>query len=264
MKHISSGVAAFLFAVLILAGCSSDSPTTPTDTDPTAVSFKANQKWTFHYYDRDAANARVSSSKKVKVWTVLKVDQTVGGRSGVAVVEEAAFDSTGVTKQGLADTFYFESKTADGAFSQYNLLRNVLKRIDGAALFLDSVPQRWILVGNTKKTDAGTWDAIDGGGPIERTVTISGFPVTITFAMNATHKGKQAVTVPKAAYDKSFHTDQRVRITNSLYNTSDTLTLGYDISPKDGVLRQVLNSGAVFNGGMQITGFEMELVSVTP
>jgi hypothetical protein len=268
MKQLLKCLVLAGMASMVVVGCSDDSPTTPTNNntgDPTSVTFKANDKFTYDYYPHDVNDYRDNSGKQVKVWTVLGVNQSIGDRTGVAVVQEATFQADGVTPVGPPDTFDFHSGT-DGKFSQYNLLQTVVKRIPGATSFLGEVPVKWVQIGDTKTATATTWDAI-GGGPIVDTVSILGYNAQVTFAMNASHKGKQSVTVPSGTYANAFHTDHKVLIdvdADALnMHSKDTLNLSFDITPQLGIVRQSLSSRVFLAFSQQVPGFDMELVSVT-
>ncbi len=265
MKHLLSGALLGLIAAALVAGCSDDGTSNPppTPADTTYMKYDTGSTYTYNYYERDASNQRVEATKQVKVWKVLKINQTTGERGGVTVIQEVSYDGTGTTPTGAVDTFYVQS-TSEGEVSQYNLLRSVVKRIPGGEIFLDSVPPKWILIGNTKRPTAGTWDAIDGG-KIINTVAIATIPTTVTLAMNAAHAGKQSVTVPKETIADSYHTDHKMVITteSAVFNSKDTFNISYDVSPKYGIVRQVLKSATFLNGSQTIPGFEMELVAVT-
>jgi hypothetical protein len=265
MKQFLKCLALAATASMLVAGCSDDSPTTPPTNDPTSVQFKANDKYTYNYYPHDVNDNRDNSGKLVKVWTVLSVNNSVGGRTNVVKIEEKTFGSDGVTPTGLADTFSFQSNT-DGKFSQYNLLRAVVKRIPQGEVFLQNVPENWVQVGDTKTATATSWDAL-GSGPISDSISILGFQAKVTFAMNAAHKGKQSVTVPSGTFASSFHTDHKVVInvdSDALsMHAKDTLSLSYDITPQHGIVRQSLSSKTFSAANQQVPGFDMELVSVT-
>lgn len=269
MKHVIGGALLSLLASIVMIGCSDEKTVDPPVVDSSYIKFKANDSFTFNYYERDAQNARIDASKQVKVWTVLSINQTIGDeragtvRGGVAVIREVTYDGTGTTPMGTPDTFYIHA-TSEGEVAQYNLLRSVVKRIPGGEIFLDSVPAKWILIGDTKKNGAATWDAIEGGR-ITNAVAILTIPTTVTLAMNATHEGKVTSTVPKGTYTDAYRTDHKMIITteSSVFNSKDTLNISYELNAKDGILRQSLRSALILSGSQQIPGFEMELVSAT-
>jgi hypothetical protein len=173
------------------------------------------------------------------------------------------YQSDGVTAVGAADTFEFHSAT-DGKFSQFNLLKAVVKRIPSADAFLGDVPERWVQVGDTKTTGTTTWQSIEGG-PVTDTVVILSQQTVVKLSIPATHKGKQSITVPSGTYANSYHTDHKVLIDvkSTLLNASDTLSLSYDIAPAIGVVRQSLGSRTFSATAQQVPGFDMELVSIT-
>lgn len=268
MKQFLKGLALVGAVAVLVAGCSDDSINpnpTPQPKDTNYVEFKANDKFTYHYYPRDVNNNRDNSGKLVKVWTVVKVDQTIAERNKVAVVQEMTFEADGVTPLGVADTFYFHANS-DGEFSQYDLLRAVVKRIPGAESFLQDVEGKWVRIGNTKATSATSWVAIEGG-QVDNLITILGFPTAVTLSINAQHAGKQSITVPSGTYANNFHTDHRVIIgvdsEGLSIHAKDTLRLSYDITAKEGIVKQSLDSKTFTATSQQIPGFEMELVSVT-
>ncbi|HVZ38205.1 MAG TPA: hypothetical protein VHI13_02935 [Candidatus Kapabacteria bacterium] len=265
MKNVLIGAFATTLVALALAACSNTpTGTTPTGTDTGYVKFNTNDKFTFNYYPHDNSDARVESAKQVKVWTVLKVDQSYNDRSGVTVIEEVTFNGTGTTATGQRDTFYFQS-SKNGEVSQSDLLHAVVKRIPGGDQFLDSIPKNWIKLTNTKLDKDSTWQSMDDG-TVTNTVAILTYPTTITISMLADHKGKQPVTVPNGSYTNSYHTDHsmlvRTSSTNPLLTSSrDSFNIAYDFSPRDGMVKQWLKSTTFF-GSQQIPGFDMELVSV--
>lgn len=261
MRNLLKYVAIACMAAIVLAGCGDD-PVDPTPGN-SRITFKQNDRFTYNYYTRNDANQRDESTKQVKVWTVTGVDQSIGGRTGVAVIAEQTFQADGTTPTGERDTFYIQS-AADGKLYQYNLLRSVAKRIPGAELFIDSVPPTWIQISNTGATDATTWSAT-GGSPVSAQIQILNTTATISLAMNAVHKGTQSVTVPKGTMTGSVHTDHSVIISASTQfgSSSDTLTVSYDVSATEGIARQVLNSAVIslLSTDRPVPGFEMELVS---
>ncbi|MEO5931411.1 MAG: hypothetical protein ABIR47_15870 [Candidatus Kapaibacterium sp.] len=266
MKHLLSYACIAAVAAFALAGCSSDTPTNPTPTTADTLKFSQGDKFTYNYYPRGTDNQNQTTSKQVKVWTVLSSGQTIGGRSGVSVVGEDTYQSDGTTATGEHDTLYFQA-AADGKLYQYNLMRSVVKRIQGAQVFLDSVPAAWIEISESKTKTATTWSST-GGAPLRDTVTapVVG-QVRITLSMDAAHTGTQSVTVPKATYTDAVHTNQKVvvDIQSQLLNSNDSLMLHYDVSAKDGIVRQILDSKAVSLTGspIDVPGFDMQLVSVT-
>jgi hypothetical protein len=266
MKHLLSYACIAAVAAFALAGCSSDTTTNPTPTTADTLKFSQGDKFTYNYYPRGTDNQNQTTSKQVKVWTVLSSGQTIGGRSGVSVIGEDTYQSDGTTSTGEHDTLYFQA-AADGKLYQYNLMRSVVKRIQGAGAFLDSVPAAWIEISESKTKTATTWSST-GGSPLRDTVTapVVG-QVRITLSMDAIHTGTQSVTVPKATYTDAVHTDQKVvvDIKSQLLNSNDSLMLHYDVSAKDGIVRQMLDSKAVNLTGsaIDVPGFDMQLVSVT-
>lgn len=256
------GAAALTLAVA--SGCGSDDPVTPsTGNGDTYVKYNEGDKFTYDRYARDANNNKDASSKDVVVWTVLQTNQSIGGRSGVSVIAEQAFMADGTTPNGTADTLYLQSGT-DGKLYQYNLLRSVVKRIPGAQIFVDSVPPRWIQISDTKSASAGSWVSLDGG-LVRDTIALLGTSLAIDFNMLASHKGTQAITVPKGSYTNSVHTDHSViiGIVSPLATSRDTLTLGYDVSPTDGIVHQSLASKTInIVSSQQVPGFDLELRSV--
>ncbi|MDB5036282.1 MAG: hypothetical protein JWQ98_3523 [Chlorobi bacterium] len=267
MKHLLSHACIAAVAALALAGCSDTSTTTgPGTTTADTLKFSQGDKFTYNYYPRDMSNQNQTTSKQVKVWTVLSAGQTIGGRSGVSVIGEDTYQTDGTTPTGEHDTLYFQA-SADGKLYQYNLMRSVVKRIQGAGAFLDSVPAAWIEISETKTKTATTWSST-GGAPLRDTVTapVVG-QVRITLSMDATHAGTQSVTVPKATYTDAVHTDQKVVIDvkSSLLNATDSLMLHYDVAAKDGIIRQMFDSKSVNLTGspIDVPGFDMQLVSVT-
>lgn len=263
MKNLLKYLAFAGIVAVAVSGCGDDPVNPPDNNGGGQFTFKQNDKFTYNSYTRNEANVRDNSSKQVKVWTVMQINQTMGGQTGVAVIDEQTFDATGTTPTGARDTFYLRTAT-DGKVYQYNLLRSVVKRIQGAEMFVDSVPAGWIQISNTSATGATTWSAT-GGSPVSGTVTLLGAPITINLSMPATHAGTQSVTVPKGTISNSVHTDHKVIIglTSPLGNGTDSLSLGYDVSSTEGIVRQTLASKqislAVIN--QMVPGFEMELVS---
>ena len=234
MKNLLKYLAFAGLVAVAVSGCGDDPVQPPSGNGGGQFTFKQNDKYTYNYYTHDEANQRDNSSKQVKVWTVLNVNQSIGGQSGVSVIDEQTFESNGTTPIGARDTFYIRT-TSDGKVYQYNLLRSVVKRIPGASVFIDSVPPAWIQISNTSATSATTWSAT-GGAPVSGTVTIGGFPTTINLTMPATHKGTQSVTVPKGTIANSVHTDHQVVIaaTNQFLSTSDSVMVSTMSPPPRG------------------------------
>lgn len=264
MKNLLKYLAFAGLVAVAVSGCGDDPVDPPGGGNGGGTfTFKQNDKFTYNSYTLNEANTRETASKQVKVWTVMQINQNIGGQSGVAVIDEQTFDAAGTTPIGARDTFYLRA-ASDGKVYQYNLLRSVVKRIPGAEVFVDSVPAGWIQISNTASTGATTWSAT-GGAPVTGTVTLLGAPITITLSMPATHAGTQSVTVPKGTIANSVHTDHKVilALNSQLGSGTDTLGLAYDFSSTEGLVKQKLPSTqvslAVIN--QMVPGFEMELVS---
>ncbi len=263
MRNLLKYLAVAGLVAVAVSGCGDDPVNPPDNNGGGQFSFKQNDKYTYNFYTRDENNQRNGDSKQVKVWTVMQVNETVGGRSGVTVIDEQTFAADGVTPTGERDTFYLQT-ASDGKIYQYNLLRSVVKRIPGAEIFIDSVPPAWIQISNTSITGTSAWEAT-GSSPVSGTVSVLGFPTTITLTMPATHKGTQSVTVPKGTIANSVHTDHQATIaaSNQFGSSKDSLGVGYDISSTEGIVRQTLTSKtvALLSLDQPVPGFEMELVS---
>jgi len=263
MRNLLKCLVVACIAMVAIAGCGDDPVDPGNGNQGGQLTFKQNDQFTYNYYTRDASNQRDESTKQVKVWTIIDVNQTVGGRNGVTVIAEQTFQADGVTPTAERDTFYIQT-ASDGRIYQYNLLRSVVKRIPGAAAFIDSVPPAWIQIGNTGATTATTWSAT-GDGPVTAEVSIIGIATNISLTMNAMHKGTQSVTVPKGTITNSVHTDHDVIVAASTQfgGSSDTLRVAYDISSTEGIARQTLGTRTItlLSLNQMVPGFDMELVS---
>jgi hypothetical protein len=264
MKHLVKFLALAGFLAFGVTGCGDDAPSSPTPNpnDPTSVQFKTGDTLRYNHYFRDVNDNRDYTTKTVKVWTVLNANASIGGKSGVSVIEERSFDSTGTAPMGVRDTFYIQGAT-DGKLYWYNLLRSVVKRIPSADIFIDSVPAKWIEIGTVKSGSAASWQAIEGG-PITKTISIGSFSGTVNLSIQASQASGGSVTVPAGTYATTFAATHNVIITtNTPLGTSvDTLRMNYSLSPKDGILRQSLRNGRFSLMSQDVPGFDLELVSV--
>lgn len=247
--------------------------------------FRANDKFTYDYYQKDSNNVRDDASKQVVVWTVLRVGLDTLNRTDVAEIEEVRYDATGTT---VVDSSKLYMKTnTDGAVLVYDLVGTVLNRFSGGVDltdYLDQVSKDWVTIGSTK--DANARVLLNVFTPISKTLNnvvippLDPFDVRLDVDVRADHKGAMEVTVPANTYEKAYVTDTKVFVEMS--NVDDIVVLGqtvdagttivddsvnirYEIDINAGVLRQESDSKQFLAADFfptLISGYQMELTAV--
>src|SRR5690606_13974622 len=138
---------------------------------------------------------------------------------------------------------------ADGAVYQYDMLRSLLGRVEGAELLGDLLPAQWVRIGSVMTEGTGSWFALGVDSIDVSNVNLPGVPVALSMGlrMDASHKGKMGVTVPAGAYDDAFRTDHSLRLNvrpagfpiSALF---DSVMVRFDISAKDGLINRTFQS----------------------
>lgn len=265
MKHILSLAATVIVVALTFVGCGDDGPSEPVNT---YLVFKVGDQFTYSFYQRDSTNQRVDASKQVRKWSVLRTDITVNGRSTATEVEEQVFDATGTTL-AYRDTLYFSS-TGQGKVEQYDIIGNLLALIPFAATYRDSVSPTWVQIGDVKTSGALTWVSLPQIQVNNIDIPGTSFKAVITLSMNASHKGRIALTTTAGSFTNNFKTDHSLKFVISSLGVpvvTDSIQAHYNIDTKGGITRNDVDSRTFTVPGIadpvNIPGYEMELVSYT-
>ncbi len=281
-RRLSLLILPCLLAVGFAACGDDDPPLTPINEN---FEFRAGDKFTYNYYDRDSANARLATSKQVYVWTVLRTGLDTLSRKDVAEIEEVRFDATGQTETGRSKIYM--KINVDGALLAYDLVGTALGRFSGSvdlSSYLDQVPKDWVTVGSTN--DANARVLANVYTPLSITLNnvvippIDPFDITLKTDVRADHLGAMEVTVPAGTYTKAYVTDTKVFVdmTNKdafmasgfpipagtqIINDSVRFRFEFDIDA--GMISQASDSKAIVAAGLfptLINGYEMELTAV--
>jgi hypothetical protein len=254
MKQLLQTLLILGVAAVTMVGCSSS----PTQTTVNIfLQYKKGDVFTYHYYQRDNANQRVAASKQVRRWTVLKTDTAVDSRINVIAIDEAIYDGTGATLTGR-DTLYFTSQ-ADGRVEQYDIIRNLMALIPVVADYRDSISSEWVRIGDTKATQATTWESLPGGITVNNVdIPVVG-KTSITLTMKAVHKGRHDTVSTAGSFTNNYRTNHTLTFTASIL--TDSLSAHYDIDTQGGVVYQSADSKVIAALGLQVIGFDMELIS---
>jgi len=247
--------------------------------------FRANDKFTYDYYQKDSNNVRDDASKQVVVWTVLRVGLDTLNKPDVAEIEEVRYDATGTTEEGRSK-IYMKTNT-DGAVLVYDLVGTVLNRFSGGVdltPYLDQVSKDWVTIGSTK--DANARVLANVFTPISKTLNnvvippLDPFDVRLEVDVRADHKGAMEITVPAGTYEKAYATDTKVFVGMSNVDpiivasvpvpagttiVDDSVNIRYEIDINAGVLRQESDSKQFLAAGFfptLISGYQMELTAV--
>jgi len=226
----------------------------------------------YNFYDRDMANNRIEASRQRKTWYVLRTGITYEDSTGVTEILEVTSDANG-SMELERDTIYMRT-AADGAVYQYDMLRSLLGRVEGAELLGDLLPAQWVRIGSVMTEGTGSWFALGVDSIDVSNVNLPGVPVALSMGlrMDASHKGKMGVTVPAGAYDDAFRTDHSLRLNvrpagfpiSALF---DSVMVRFDISAKDGLINRTFQSKVMTaellgqSQDLPVVGYEMELVS---
>ncbi|MCE7935123.1 MAG: hypothetical protein DYG96_11105 [Chlorobi bacterium CHB2] len=254
--------------MLGIASCGDDPVTTEVNKSFTA---KANDKFTYEVYERDASQAPVTASKTMRVWTVLELVASYEGQANVAKIDQVYLAADGTTQTGR-DTIYLQTNS-DGTIHQYDAVGEVLKRFpETIRPFISQLAKSWAKVGDTKSTNALTWIS---SFKTATTVDLPLGPTSISAEMNAQHLGrsKRPATVPAGTFTGLFSTDHTMTATaTSVSNPtapailSDAMVLHYDFDIDSGLVKWAMDSKTIslnLLGASQpyfIAGFEMNLV----
>ncbi len=256
MKQLLQTLLILVVAAVTMVGCA-DSPTQTTVN--IYLQYKKGDTFTYNYYTRDSTNQRIQSSKQVRTWTVLKTDTAVDSRINVIAVDEKIFDAAGTTQTG-GDTLYFTSQ-ADGRVEQYDIIRNLMALIPVVANYRDSISSEWVRIGDTKTAQATTWESLPGGLTVNNVDIPLVGKTSITLTMNAAHQGRHDTTSMAGSFTNNYRTNHTLTFKASIL--TDSLIAHYDIDTKGGVVYQSADSKMIAALGLQVAGFDMELVSYT-
>lgn len=237
--------------------------------------FTVGDTLVYDFYDRDMDNQRVASSRQQKTWHVLRSNIQYEGKTGVTEILEVTTTGGGSVETGR-DTIYIQM-AQNGEVHQYDMLRMLLTRADGAAEVLGTALQpQWILIGNTQMQTSASWNALNADSVEVKNITLPGVPTALNmaFRMNASHKGQENLTVPAGAYTV-LRTDHKVSIVVRpaaipIPILSDSVGARFAITSAEGIVASIFESKvmeAMLLGQTQqlpIIGFEMELVAYKP
>ena len=269
MKHLFALASASLLMIGI-AGCGDDPVTVEINKSFTA---KQGDKFTYDVYDRDAAQAPVTASKTMRVWTVLELTASYEGKSNVAKIDQVYLAADGTTQTGR-DTIYIQTN-GDGTIHQYDAVGEILKRFpETIRPFIAQLPKTWAKVSDTKSPNALTWVSAFKTSTTADLPLIG--PTAISAEMNAQHLGrsKRNATVPAGTFTSLFNTDHTMTATATSVNNptapailSDAMVLHYDFDIDSGLVKWAMDSKTIslnLLGASQpyfIAGFEMNLVA---
>lgn len=288
MKKSFAVLFAALFMALGVISCGDD-PVEPDDGGTVNLSFKfkAGDTFTYDYYDRDENNDPDQDSKKVIVWTVLNTDVSIGGRSGVAEIQQIRYEADAVTAIDTSTVYFLTNSQAQ--VLQYNLFQNILTQFSGSvdlSTVISQISDNWIQVGDTKSPSALTWD-FSGIVKTIQDVSVAGvieLDIKVEMSVNSSHKGRESVTVPAGTYASAYVTDHEVptvitaaedkeltlppvSIENGDVLIQDAADLHYAIDIEAGIVSMSMDSHATTLVPVQapypINGFEMNLTSYT-
>lgn len=285
MKKSLAVLFAALFMVVGVIGCGDD-PATPDDGGVINLSFqlKTGDKYTYDYYDRDEQNARVDDSKKVVVWTVLRTDVTLEGKSGAAEIQQITYEADGTT--AIDTTTIYLLTNGQGQVLQYNLLQTVLAQFSGSvdlSPVIAQLPNAWIQVSDTKSPSPISWSFPDILQTVQD-VDLAGLAtldISLLMSVKSSHKGRMSVTVPAGTYATAYVTDHEtpttikaaedkdippvINIKSGDELIQDAATLHYAVDIEAGILSMSMDSKSTtlipVSLPYPVTGFEMELTS---
>jgi hypothetical protein len=234
---------------------------------------------TFNFVDRDTTNKNVSGTEKTKVWTVMREDLSIYGRTKVTEVLEVTYDAAG-TAELERDTLYLQF-AGDGSVYEYDMLRRLLVRVSGGDAFGSSLPPYWVKVTNTSAASASAWTSVvnNSNAAVDSirvdNVSAPGIPaaMNVVFKMTAMHEGTVATTVPAGSYPAAVRTNHTLRLNVKLASfpitvLDNALLLTSNASAKDGLLHQTFEGkmleakALTVTQPLPVTGFEMELKSI--
>lgn len=247
--------------------------------------YRANDRFTYDYYERDSNNVRDESSKQVVVWTVLRVGLDTLSRKGVAEIEEVRFEADGTTEVGRSKMYM--RTDSDGQVLVYDLVGTVLNRFTGGvdlSAYITQVPKAWVTIGSTN--DANARVLMDDPNFIVTTLNnvvippIDPFDVKLDVAVRTDHRGAMEVTAPVGTYQKAYVTDTKVFVDMEnadpiVYQSfpipagtqiiSDSVSITNEIDIDAGIVRQESASKNILAANLFptfVSGYEMELTAV--
>lgn len=248
------------------------SPAIPITVKHVPANLETGDTLTYDARDRDT-NDMPSGQTTKRNWHVIRTGASLFGRDSVTEILEITFDASGTNELGR-DTLYY-SIAADGSVYQYNLLHDLLGRIEGGEVFAGDIPAQWVKITSTQAAAGATWSAITPDSIKLSNVTLSGvpFPVDITFRMSASHNGPQQVTSPAGTYTgvRTTHTlNVKIALSGSIPLTvlNDAVTATFDYASSVGIVRQTLqgkNLVASLGGqdvAQPVLGYEITLTGV--
>lgn len=269
---LKAGTTTVKFTLRAGAGTAFTSNAIPVTVNPGVRGLAMGDTATFNYYDRDSVNQRVTASQMTRTWTPLAVGMNVFGKTNVTLIKQETRTLAGSVV--AVDSVYMLFD-ADGSVYQYDLLRMLLSRTSSGTSFSDKLEPLWVKISNVNKTGNDTWKSFGSDSQEVKNLTVDGIPlaVDLTFRMNAAHRGTHALTVPAGNYADAVHTDHTVGLMvkpSSLPVTAlnDSLMVRMDLSPRDGVIREVFESKTLVakvltaTQELPVTGFEMELTAI--
>jgi hypothetical protein len=253
---------ALTFAIV---GCGSD----PVSVEVNKfLEFKKGDVFTYDVYDLDQNQARVDSTRTVRIWTVDTTGLTFESKVNVTRVFEVNYKADGVTELNR-DTIYLQTDQ-QGLVWQYDVFGSILKRIPGAEAAAEQLTPQWVWIGDVKTSGARTWPSLPTVAG--QNVTILSIPISLQYSMDASHVGKESVTVAAGTYN-AFVTDHTVNVKGTEPGTGtvmldDSMMLHYSIDINGGIVRETLDSKSVhisspLSFDQPVPGFDMELVAVT-
>ena len=286
MQKYFAVIFAALFMTIGVISCGDD-PSNPDDDGTVNLffQFKTGDTFTYDYYDRDEDNNRAPDTKKILVWTVLRTDASIGGRSNVAEIQQIEYEADGVTATDTTMLYFITN--AQGQILQYNLLQTVLEQFSGdvdLAAVISQISETWIQVSDTKSPSPLSWNFSGILNTIQDVeVAVVTLDVKIDMSVESSHKGRVATTVPAGTYDGAFVTDHStptkilaaedvsfpplVEIENGDALIQDAVDLHYAVDIEAGILSITMDSKTTtlipISSPYPVNGFEMELTTFT-
>lgn len=245
------------------------SPAIPITIIHTPTSLEKGDTLVYGFRDRDTNDAPTGSTMK-REWHVMQTGIAAYGRDNVTEIVELQYDASG-TSVLARDTIYY-SVAPDGSVYQYNLLHDLLARIDQGEAFVTQVPEQWVKITDTQAPSGTTWSAITPDSITITDLAIPGVPVNVdvVFRMSATHDGARSVVTPAGTFNgvRTTHRLQvKLRLAGPIPITilDDAVAATFDYIPVVGLLSQTLQGKNLVAslGGQEVAqavrGFEMSL-----
>ncbi len=253
--------------------------------------FRVDDTFTYDYYERDAENNPIDTSKQVVVWTVVDTDLSMFSRGDVTEIEEVRYEADGTTE--ISRSTIYMNINSDGQVEVYDLFGTVLNRFSGdinLADYTDQIPKQWVTVGSTN--DANARVLMDDPQLVIKRLEnlvlpeplgtlIGPIDINLQLGVRTEHLGAGEITVDAGTYEKAYSTDTKVRVqmqnaeeinvpgigtfpagTNLI---QDSIGVHYDFDIDAGMLMNTMESKQVLVNNtlpVDVTGFEMELTAV--